>query len=151
MCVTERKMCLTVNAKGQQTSKWWVLVYLSNLLAEVLETQLGGSPERGSLGWSWAAPRPPPCSPCLLSHQIPDTGVCWQLQREEALSGAVTGSRLIIRFISLRLTRQGDWRMLKLPASTLEAGYLFIFKVNCFRSVHLLEGGQWGKDCVPLL
>lgn len=35
--------------------------------------------------------------------------------------------------------------MLKLPASALQAGYLFIFKVNCFRSVHLLEGGQWGK------
>lgn len=51
VCDSEQRMCLTVNAKGQQTSKWRVLVYLSNLLAEVLETQLGGSPERGSLGW----------------------------------------------------------------------------------------------------
>lgn len=42
--------------------------------------------------------------------------------------------------------------MLKLPASALQAGYLFIFKVNCFRSVHLLEGGQWGgRPCTTVI
>lgn len=48
VCGSEWGMCLTINAKGRQTSKWQVSVYLSNLLDEVLETQLGGSPERGS-------------------------------------------------------------------------------------------------------
>lgn len=37
--------------------------------------------------------------------------------------------------------------MLMLPARALGAGYLFLFfKVNCFRSVLLLEGGSVEKS-----
>lgn len=48
VCGSEWRMCLAINAKGRQVSQQQVSVYLSDLLDEVLETQLGGSPERGS-------------------------------------------------------------------------------------------------------
>lgn len=38
-----------------------------------------------------------------------------------------------------------------LPARALGTGYLFLFfKVNCFRSAHLLEKGSVEKQRVPL-
>lgn len=82
----------------------------------------------------------------LQSHQLvtPVPGSAAAAGRKEP-SGAVTSSRLIIRFISLRLPghNQGDQRMLMLPVRALGAAYLFLFfKVNCFRSVHLLERGS---------
>lgn len=96
---------------------------------------------------------PSPSSPrCTLGLMTPVPGSAAVAGRKEP-SGAVTGSRLIIRFISLRLPghNQEDWRMLMLPARALGAGYLFLFfKVNCFRSVHLLKRGSVGKQCMPL-
>lgn len=82
---------------------------------------------------AWPSPRlsmAPQPSPRPQSHQLPDT--CARptaaMGRRE-LSGAVTGSRLIIRFISLRLPghNTGGWRMLMLPARALGLVTYFYF------------------------
>lgn len=68
---------------------------------------------------------------------LPARHACWAIRSltpvsagscsgEEALSGAVTGSRLIIRFISLRLTRQGRLENAK-AARQHSGGRLFIY------------------------
>lgn len=94
---------------------------------------------------------------------LPARHACWAISSltpvsagscsgEGALSGAVTGSRLIIRFISLRLTRQGRLENAK-AARQRSAGRLFIyFWGQLFQVSILIRRGSVGeRPCTTVI